>query len=66
MPKKDGFEVLKDLKANSATKHIPVVITTNLGENENRDMCLKMGAADYFVKTDTSLAELAEKIAKLL
>lgn len=66
MPNKDGFAVLKELKAKSTTKNIPILVTTNLGEAENRDMCLKMGATDYFVKADTSLARLTEKIGKLL
>jgi len=66
MPKKDGYEVLKELKKNHATKHIPVVIASNLGEMDNRQMCLQMGAVDYFVKTEITLSGLADKLKKFL
>jgi phosphoserine phosphatase RsbU/P len=62
LPGKDGFEILKSLKNNEATEKIPVIMLTNLGEMENMERCLDIGANDYCIKTNTSL----EQIEKLL
>ncbi len=50
MPKVDGIEVLKQLKANENTKKIPVVIMTS--SNEERDMiaAYSLGVNSYIVK----------------
>jgi two-component system response regulator len=50
MPKKDGREVLKELKENETYRVIPVVIfTTTKNENEIR-RCYELGANSYVVK----------------
>jgi CheY-like chemotaxis protein len=50
MPKKDGREVLKELKENLGFKTIPVVVfTTTKNENEIR-RCYELGANSYVVK----------------
>lgn len=64
MPKKDGFETLKDLKSNPKLKDIPVIVSSNLGQKEDIDKALALGAKDYFVKSDISLGDLLEKIKK--
>jgi len=66
MPKKDGFETLKELKNNPKLQHIPVIVSSNLGQKEDKDKALALGALDYFVKSDISLADLLEKIKKSL
>lgn len=62
MPKKDGFTTLKELKANSASKNIPVIVTTNLSQAEDIKKVKDLGALDYLVKSDISLGEIVEKI----
>ena len=64
MPKKDGFETLKDLKNDPKLKTIPVIVSSNLGQKEDKDKALALGALDYFVKSDISLTDLIEKIKK--
>ena len=66
MPKLPGFEVLKKLKEEANTKHIPVVILSNLGQDEDKKKGLELGAVDYFVKSSTDLSLLTEKIKKIL
>lgn len=66
MPKMPGFEVLKNLKADPATKSIPVIILSNLGQDEDKEKGMSLGAADYFVKSSTDLSVLSEKIKKML
>jgi two-component system alkaline phosphatase synthesis response regulator PhoP len=66
MPKKDGFDTLKEIKSNDSLKKIPVIITTNLGQLDDKDRAMKLGAADYLVKSDSSLNAVIEKIKDYL
>jgi diguanylate cyclase (GGDEF)-like protein len=50
MPDMDGYEVLAAIKADEATRNIPVIFITGLGEAEEEEKGLKMGAADYINK----------------
>jgi len=47
LPEMDGWHVLRDLKEDSATARIPVIIVSML---ENRDLAVALGAQDYFIK----------------
>lgn len=66
MPKLDGFEVLKRLKADPETKAVPVIMLTNLGQKEDIEKGLADGAADYLIKAHFVPAEAVEKIKKVL
>jgi len=66
LPKLHGFEVLKKLKEDPATKEIPVVVLTNLEELEDVEKALELGATTYLVKESYSLEEVVEKIKKTL
>jgi len=50
MPEMDGYEVIKQLKANPETREIPVIFITALGETEDETRGLQLGAADYITK----------------
>lgn len=66
LPKKDGFSVLKELKQDPSTQHIPVAILTNLEGHEDVEQALELGATTYLVKTNYKLEEVVEKIKSLL
>jgi CheY-like chemotaxis protein len=66
LPKMDGFDFLRYAKANPTIKDIPVIVLSNLGGQDNIDKAKKLGALDYFVKSDTNLDDLKAKIAKIL
>ena len=66
MPKKDGFATLEEIKKNDQIKNIPVIIASNLGQKEDKDRGEKLGAADFFVKTDFTLNDLVQKINAIL
>jgi DNA-binding response OmpR family regulator len=66
LPKKSGFEILTELKFDSKTKNIPVVILTNLGQESDIKKGLEMGAVDYLVKTDFSMNKLPQLIKEKL
>ncbi len=50
MPEIDGYEVCRQLKANPATKDIPVIFLTAKGETADEAEGFKLGAADYILK----------------
>jgi DNA-binding response OmpR family regulator len=66
LPKKNGFDVLEDLKADDDLETIPVVVVSNLGEDDDIKKALSLGAADYFVKTQHPINEIVEKVKSVL
>ena len=66
LPIMSGFDVLKTIKADDATKNIKVIVFSNLGEESDIKTCLDLGANDYLVKANFTLDELVEKIKELL
>ncbi len=66
LPKMDGFEVLKALKADKATKDIPVILLTNLSQRDDVEQGQALGAVDYLIKAHFMPSEVVEKIKKVL
>lgn len=58
MPQKDGYEVLKAIKAHPEWKGIPVIIASNLNQEKDRLKGAELSAAEFFVKSNLSLDEL--------
>jgi len=65
MPDVDGFEVCRQLKASAATKHIPVVFLTALGQEKDVEQGLALGGAGYVIKPFNPVT-LAAQISCLL
>jgi len=66
LPKKNGFDVLKDIRSNPEWQLIPVVILSNLGEDSEIKRALELGANDYFVKSQHPIQEVIEKVREYL
>jgi DNA-binding response OmpR family regulator len=66
LPKKNGFEVLTELKANPKWKSIPVIILSNLGQESDAQKGLALGAVEYLVKADTKINTIVEKVRRYL
>lgn len=66
MPKKDGFSALTEIKANDAWKAIPVIIASNLGQKEDIEKGLQLGAKDFVIKSEMSLEDLIAKVNKVV
>lgn len=62
LPGIDGFEVLARMKKESALSSIPVIILSNLGQKDDVEKGLKMGAIDYLIKAHFTPGEIIEKI----
>lgn len=61
-----GLEVLRKFRDNPQTKNIPVIIATNVNQDETIEQAKKLGANDYFVKSDISIGDLIAKCERYL
>jgi diguanylate cyclase (GGDEF)-like protein len=50
MPDMDGFDVLRRLKADEATRAVPVIFVTSMGEVADEELGFALGAVDYMTK----------------
>lgn len=66
LPKMNGFDVLKALKASANTKSIPVILLTNLGQKSDVVEGLNLGATDYLIKAHFMPSEVVAKIKDVL
>jgi len=62
LPKLSGFEVLAHVRKMPATTKVPVVVLSNLGQQEDIDQIEKLGVREYLVKADYSLSEMVKKV----
>jgi twitching motility two-component system response regulator PilH len=66
MPKIQGFEVLRTLKADPTTSGIPVIVMSNLSQDTDKQSTLNAGAIAYLVKANLSLTELAAAVDRAM
>lgn len=57
MPNMDGFTFMENLK-----KKAPIIILSNLGQDEDKERATSLGAVDYFVKSNTPITEIIAKV----
>jgi DNA-binding response OmpR family regulator len=66
LPNISGFDILKKIKETEKTKNIPVIIFSNMSEEETINKAKQMGASKFMVKSSFSLSELVDEINKLI
>ncbi|MEK7459341.1 MAG: response regulator [Patescibacteria group bacterium] len=66
MPNKNGFQVLEEAKADQNTKNIAIVIFSNLNQDEDRVRAKKLGAVDFWVKSDMAINDVVGKINEIV
>ena len=66
LPGVDGFEVLSQIKADPILAQIPVIILSNLGQKEDVERGLKLGAVDYLIKAHFTPEEIIQKVKAVL
>ncbi len=64
MPRVDGFAVLAELKDRK--DHTPVIVSSNLSQEEDIKRVKELGAKDYFVKSDTPISRVVDHVNKVL
>ncbi len=66
LPKLDGWEFLKAIRQDSQFKDLKVVILSNLGQKEEIDKGVGLGAIKYFIKAEHTPSEVMEEIKEIL
>lgn len=68
LPGIDGFEVLKQMRDDTSgkIKKIPVIILSNLGQRDDVEKGISLGAADFLIKAHFTPGEIVEKIKSIL
>ena len=66
MPAMDGFEVLQELKKNPPAHPLKIILLSNLGQKEDVERGLSLGADDYLVKANFTPGEVVQKIHEVL
>jgi DNA-binding response OmpR family regulator len=66
LPKKDGFSVLKEMRADEDLKYVPVIVLTNLEGTADVEKVLELGATTYLVKANYDLSEIVARVKQAL
>lgn len=66
MPKLDGFAVLKALRALPQYKTTPIILLTNLGQEEDIKKGQELGATDYLIKANFTPSQITTKLKEIL
>jgi len=62
MPKKNGLEMLKDLRDDEWGKDVPVILLTNSSETDKVSEAVNLGVYDYLVKSDWKLEDVVKTV----
>lgn len=62
----NGFEILKQVKADEKTKRIPVILLSNLGQKEDIEKGKTLGSARFLIKATVTLDEIIDEIKNVL
>lgn len=65
IPKKDGYEVLEEIKCDKAANGTDIYVFSNLTQKSEIDRAMKLGAKDYLIKSDYTPAKLVEKVNEI-
>ncbi|MCK4473947.1 response regulator [Candidatus Parcubacteria bacterium] len=66
LPGIDGFEVLSQAKKDPEISSIPIIILSNLGQKDDVEKGMKLGANGYLIKAHFAPGEIIEKIKTIL
>jgi len=66
LPDTNGLQILKDLKQNTATKSIPVILLTNLSQDMLIKEGFELGAEGYLVKAAYTPAQIVQEVKNIL
>lgn len=66
MPRLDGFAVLEKLRQNPLLTRIPILIYSNLAQEDEMNRALSLGATEFIVKANLSPTEMVNKIKQYL
>lgn len=66
MPKMTGFDVLEVVRKDPILAKIPIIVLSNLGQEDDLTKAKALGAVDFFIKSNFSIKEVVEKLKAYL
>lgn len=66
LPKKDGIQILRDLKASSPDHKSTIVVLTNLGQDSVVKECFNLGARGYLIKSALNPEQVLSEVKSYL
>jgi two-component system, OmpR family, phosphate regulon response regulator PhoB len=66
MPRMTGIEVLRQLRADDATRKLPVLVLSNSSKELDVDTANQLGIEGYWIKANLSLKELGDRVTALV
>ena len=66
LPNVDGFSVLTQAKTHNDIASIPIIVLSNLGQQDDIERGIKLGASDYLIKSQIDLDQIIDKINKII
>lgn len=66
LPRMSGFDFLEEAAKHEKMNGIPILVMSNLGQDDDIKTAKELGAKDYLVKADTPFASILETIKKHL
>jgi len=66
LPDIDGWEILRKIQNNDKLKNLKVVVLSNLGQKEEVEKAIKLGATKYLIKARYTPSEVVKEIKKII
>ncbi len=66
LPGINGYKVLEEVKAEPEVKETPVIILSNLGQNDEINKGLNLGATDFLIKAHFTPPDVIDKIKEII
>jgi len=66
MPAMNGYEAIKELRADDDSKDIPIIILSNSALDSEVQQALALGANEYYIKTQVTPGEVADRVKELI
>lgn len=66
LPKKDGFTVLEEIRADPEIQNTSVIVLSNLETAENVERAMGLGATTYLVKPNYDISHITKKVKEVL
>lgn len=65
MPKVDGFEVIEKIRKSGVNSKVPIVVMSNLGDDDSIQKAINLGANEYFVKNQHPIRKILDRAKEL-
>lgn len=66
LPEISGFDILTEIRKSEKWKKTPVIVMSNLGQEQDIKRCQDLGISDYIIKSDVKISEVVERIKKII